>query len=696
MTAIGDIRIEVRLALQSLGQGDREGAERRLTAAMKAQPRDLGVLSILGAFLTSEKRYREAEPILRTATKSPLVSDATCFHYGLTLQHLDRPRDAAEAFGKALAKNPNNADAWFGRGSVLLEGGKPQEALAQFDRALALNPDSFLAYQNKGAALLELRRYAESVLNQDACLRINPKFAPAFIAKAEALAILKRFESALTCVDAGLSLAPDHAIGWRARAQICLGLRRIDEAIDSMRKAVSFRPAETEWRDTLIETKLRACQWSDYSGDFAALGEMIRTNGAVLPNLCVMLPFSAAEQRRAAAVRVGREARRRNAISTHPANRRSQPIRLAYLSNELRRHPTAILLVGALERHDRRRFEITVFNDEPRDGSLIQKRVIDAVDEFIDVFEIDDERLLDLIKAKRIDILVNLDFPSKAQRNSVFSRRPAPVQVNHLGYPGSAAVGGCDYLIADAIVIPPEHKQHYLEKIAYLPDCYQPNDATREISARSMRRADMGLPEDGFVFCCFNRSQKLNPEMLDGWSRILLATPGSVLWLLRDNPAAVKNLGKEAAARGVDPARLVFADSLPLDEHLARHRLADLFLDTLPYNAHTTASDALWAGLPVLTRIGETFAGRVGASLLAAIGLPELIVSTQQDYEAMAIDLAANRDRLRALADKLAANRLTTPLFDTKLYAARLDAAFEAMHARRLAGLPPDDIQAPA
>jgi predicted O-linked N-acetylglucosamine transferase (SPINDLY family) len=241
------------------------------------------------------------------------------------------------------------------------------------------------------------------------------------------------------------------------------------------------------------------------------------------------------------------------------------------------------------------------------------------------------------------------------------------VQANYLGYPGTAAVGDCDYLIADSAVIPPERRRHYLEKILYLPDSYQPNDSQREIAARPMRRGEMGLPEEGIVFCCFNRNLKLNPETLDGWSRILLASPGSVLWLLEDNLTASGNLRKEAAARGVDPPRLVFAKKVPHEDQLARHRLADLFLDTLPCNAHTTASDALWAGLPVLTRIGDTFAGRVGASLLTAIGLPEMIVATQEEYEATAIDLAANPDRLRALKEKLARNRLTAPLFDVRL-----------------------------
>ncbi|MGD1016584.1 MAG: tetratricopeptide repeat protein [Roseiarcus sp.] len=682
--------------MQALRQGDRAGAEQRLKTALRAQPRHPRLLGVLGAFLVAEKRYREAEPILRAATKAPQASDATCYHHGLALQNLDRPQEAFAAFGKALAKNPNSADAWFGRGSVLEESGQHEEAIVQFDRAIALNPDHYLAYQNKGAALLALRRYAESALNQDACLRINPSFAPAHLAKAAALARLRQFGLALASVETGLSLAPDHAVGWCKRADICLELRRLDEAIESMRKALSLQPSNKEWRDQLVALKLMACDWSSYQRDFDELRNAVRSNTAVSPQLIVRLPFSATEQF-ADAVAHGKEtAPPRKNVSLNPKAERGERIRLAYLSGELRLHPVAHLFVGVLEHHDKGRFEITVLNNERRDDSPLQKRVVDAVDEFVDVYELDDDRLVELVKKKQVDILVNLNWPDERLRKQVFSRRPAPLQVNYLSYPGTAAASECDYLIADRIVISPEHKQHYLEKIVYLPDSYQPNDARREIATRPMRRGDMGLPDEAFVFCCFNNSGKLNPDTLDGWSRILLAIPRSVLWLLQDNVAAVGNLRKEAAARGVDPGRLIFAERAPQAEHLARHRLADLFLDTLPYNAHTTASDALWAGLPVLTRIGDTFAGRVGASLLTAVGLPEMIVATQEAYEATAIDLAANPNRLRALKEKLARNRPTAPLFDTKLYTARLQAAFEAMQARRLANLPPDHISIPA
>ena len=264
--------------------------------------------------------------------------------------------------------------------------------------------------------------------------------------------------------------------------------------------------------------------------------------------------------------------------------------------------------------------------------------------------------------------------------------------MNYLGLPGTAAAPNCDYFIADPIVIPPDSRQWFAEKIVYLPDCYQPNDSKREIAAQSISRREAGLPDEAFVFCCFNNNLKLNPDTFDAWSRILSATPGSVLWLVQDSAAAIGNLKREAEARGVDPSRLFSPRRSGIAEHLARHRLADLFLDSWPYGAHTTASDALWAGLPVLTRVGETFASRVASSLLTAVGLPELIAPSREAYIATAIDLAANPDRLKALKEKLERNRATAPLFDTELYTRRLEAAFEAMHARRLANLPPDHI----
>ncbi|HEX7791942.1 MAG TPA: hypothetical protein VF467_15615, partial [Afipia sp.] len=297
-----------------------------------------------------------------------------------------------------------------------------------------------------------------------------------------------------------------------------------------------------------------------------------------------------------------------------------------------------------------------------------------------------------LLRELEIDIAVDLNGYTEGMRPGVLAHRPAPVQVNYLGFPGTLGAAYMDYIVADATVIPDRQRPFFTEKVVHLPDSYQANDRLRPISDRTFARDELGLPPDGFVFCCFNNNYKITPQTFDGWMRILVHVPGSVLWLIEDNATASANLRKEAAARGVDPQRLVFAARMVPEEHLARHRCADLFLDNMPYNAHTTASDALWAGLPLLTCAGETFAGRVAASLLRAMGLPELVTSSQDDYERLAVELATKPDRLKALRQKLADNRLTAPLFDTVRFTRHLEQAYGAMHTRRKAGQKPEHI----
>jgi predicted O-linked N-acetylglucosamine transferase (SPINDLY family) len=366
-------------------------------------------------------------------------------------------------------------------------------------------------------------------------------------------------------------------------------------------------------------------------------------------------------------------------------------IRVGYLSGEFRRQATSLLLVGVLEQHDPAQFEIFAFDNGWDDHSDTRKRIDDAV-HLVDIRGLDDDQAAAVIAENQIDILVNLNGYFGEERTAVFARRPAPVQVNYLGFPGTLGASYMDYIIADRHVIPPPDRQFYDEKVVYLPDCYQANDAGRPIASHAPGRAAFGLPEQGFVFCCFNNNYKILPAVFDAWMRILRAAPGSVLWLLQDNETASANLRKEAAARGVEAGRLIFAPRMAPPDHLARHACADLFLDTLPYNAHTTASDALWAGLPVLTCRGEAFAGRVATSLLHTVGLPELVTGNLEDYERLAIALAADLEKLPAIKQKLADYRLTAPLFDTGLFTRHIEAAYAAMHRRYRDGLPPDHI----
>ena len=362
---------------------------------------------------------------------------------------------------------------------------------------------------------------------------------------------------------------------------------------------------------------------------------------------------------------------------------------MAYLSADFYAHATAFLMAGVFEHHDRARFETDAVSFSPDDASQMRARLERAFDRFTDVHGMDDAAVAAMLREMEIDIAVDLKGYTGGARPGILAFRPAPVQIHYLAYPGTMGAGFIDYLLADRTVVPEEERKFYMEQIAYLPDSYQCNDSARRISERTATREESGLPESGFVFCCFNSNYKIMPEMFDIWMRLLHAIPGSVLWLLEENPAATANLLREAQTRGVAAERLVFAKRIALPDHLARLRNADLVLDTLPYGAHTTASDALWAGVPVLTCLGSTFAGRVAASLLWALGLPELIAHSRDEYETAARNLARDASALAAIKARLAENRDTYPLFDTARITRNLEAAYTQMWERQQRGMPP-------
>jgi predicted O-linked N-acetylglucosamine transferase (SPINDLY family) len=365
-------------------------------------------------------------------------------------------------------------------------------------------------------------------------------------------------------------------------------------------------------------------------------------------------------------------------------------IRVAYLSADFHAHATAYLMAELFERHDRARFEWWGISFGPVKSDPMRTRLEGAFDHFVDVTDRSDAEAARLLRALEIDIAVDLKGYTQDCRPGILGHRPAPLQVNYLGFPGTMGADHIQYVIGDAIVTPPEHAPFYTERIVRLPHCYQPNDRKRAIAGRTPPRAELGLPEHGFVFCCFNNNYKITPEFFGVWMRLLREVEGSVLWLLESNAESAGNLRREAAARGVDPARLVFAPHALLPEHLARQRQADLFLDTLPYNAHTTTSDALWAGLPVLTCLGQAFPGRVAASLLTACGLADMVVTDLDAYAATALKLARAPRLLQELRERLARNRLAAPLFDTERYARNLEGAYLEMQRRHQAGLPPE------
>ena len=617
---------------------------------------------------------------------------------GKSLSKLKRFDEALEAYDKALALKSDLAEARLGRGNVFTKLRRYDEAFAAYDKALALKPDLAEAWLGRGNVFTKLRRHDEAFAAYDKALALKADLAEAWLGRGNVFAELKRHDDALAAYDKALAVKADLAEAWLGRGNVFTKLRRHDDALAALDKAFALEPDLDLVEGARLHSKMNLCDWNNFSAECEHLISSVKNKNVNSSALAfVGISSSPKDQIECAKLWVANICPRSEKPIWKGEIYKHDRIRVAYLSADFHDHPVSYLMANVFEQHNRQEFETFAISFGPDNRGEMRMRLEGAFDHFIDVQSQNDADAGRLLRALEIDIAVDLMGFTGDSRTAIMAQRPAPIQVNYLGYPGTMGASYIDYLIADPVLIPSSQQKNYTEKIAYLPNSFIPNDGLkRSISGRPFSRAEFGLPEAGFVFCCFNNAFKLNPHLFETWMKILKTVTGSVLWLSDTNATAVSNLKKEAAATGINPDRLIFAKRLPSSaDHLARHRLADLFLDTLPYNAHTTASDALWAGLPVLTQIGETFAGRVAASLLTAIGLPELITTTQKAYENLAIELATNSDKLTAIKSKLANNRLTTPLFDTRLFTRHIEAAYTAMYERLQAGLPPEHICVP-
>ena len=605
------------------------------------------------------------------------------FNRGLTLSALRRREDAIASYDRAISVNPNHADAYFNRGNEWQSLGGIEAAIASYDRAIALQPGFFDAHLNRGSALIGSRRYYAALEAFDQAIALRPDHAPGYFNRAGALQHLGEYVAAVASYETALSIDPNYADAHANRGRALRELRRYEAAIASYDKAISLTGDCASLRADRRHLMMQVCDWAELSDDLARIEADLSTNSAASnPFYLLALSDSPAVQRRAAEKWVREHYPPIDSRAYLSARHASERIHLGYFSTDYHEHATAYLIAQLFELHDRSRFRISAFSFGPDSNGPMRKRLRNACDEFIDVRHCSDGEAVAIARNRRIDIAIDLKGFTAENRAGIFARRAAPLQVNYLGFPGTMGASYMDYLVADLTLIPEESRPHYAEKIIYLPHSYQANDATRKISDRVPSRAELGLPECGFVYCCFNNSYKILPFIFDRWMRVLTRVEDSVLWLLGDNSTAMRNLRREAEARKVSPQRLVFADRIDLADHLARHRRADLFLDTLPCNAHTTASDALWAGVPVLTCSGESFAARVSASLLRAIGMPELIVPDLERYEELAVHLGTHSGDLDELRRRLSANRLTMPLFDSLRHTRDLEAAFIDLYHR--------------
>ncbi|MGH8199509.1 MAG: tetratricopeptide repeat protein [Steroidobacteraceae bacterium] len=676
--------------LRSLGRP--EDALESYTRAIAIQPGHAEAHNNRGVTLHELGRFEEAVASYdRALAARPDHADAYN-NRGASLHKLGRLEEALASHEQAIAIAPENAEAHNGRGVILTELERFDEALASYALALALDPEYAEAYSNRGTALRALKRHAEALASYERTLEIEPDYVNALRNKGAVLVELKRFEEALACYERGLALRQDVEF-YAAQAAALHELKRTEEAVECYERVRALAPDAGFLLGTCRHARMHVCDWTDFESDVARLADGIGEGRPVAKPFPVLsLLDSPALQRKAADTWLRLECSPR--VKLPPLGRypRHDRIRIGYFSADLRNHAVALLTAELFETHDRSRFELTAFSLGADVRDALRTRIEPAFDRFLVVGGQSDHDIAALARRLEIDIAVDLGGYTGDARPHILALRAAPVQVSYLGYLGSMGGDFMDYLIADPVIIPPEARPHYAEKIAYLPS-YQANDSKRMVADRTFTRAELGLPPNGIAFCCFNASWKITPETFASWMRILSEVPGSALLLLAGTPAVEHNLRRQAAAHGVTPERLVFGGILTFENYLARYRAADLFLDTAPYNAGTTGSDALWAGLPVLTCIGSAFAARVGASLLTAVGLPELIAPDRATYERLAIELATQPERLAEIRRRLARNRATCTLFDARGFTGSLEALYERMYLRQQAGLAPEHLE---
>jgi protein O-GlcNAc transferase len=630
---------------------------------------------------------------------------------GNALLQLGRVEEALGAFDTALALRADHIEALVGRGNALAQLHRPQDAVAVFGRAIQLQPSHVLALHGRGLALAMLDQYEEALEVFDQGLQLAPRSRPLLHGFGSALLALGRAEEALAAFDKALAITPNQpdVLGQRAAALRALGrhaeaagggatvsaavsreaeahydrglslwaLSRREEAIASYEKAAALDDPRA--LSKLAIGRLIVADWARATDIPAALRRRIAEGSFVDPLTTLAFGLEPSVRLDAArnCIRVFAPVTKTPFVHATPTA--VDKLRIAYVSGDFRQHPVGVAVVELLERHDKTRFEIIGVSHGPNDASDTRARIVAAFDQFHDIAPATDHQIAGLLNGLQVHVAVDLNGLSGGCRPDIFAYRPAPIQVSYLGFAGTTGADFIDYILADATALPFDEQPFFTERIVHLPDCYHANDATRAIAPQTPARGELGLPDQGFVFCCFNQCYKIAPPVFDVWMRLLAKVPGSVLWLSDMNDLARDNLRRVAAARGIAPDRIVFAPYVVrVEDYLARQRAADLFLDTLPYNAHSTTCDALFAGLPVVTCTGNTFPSRVAASMLAAAGVPELVTHSLEDYEALALDLATDPARLQAMRRKLA-NRPTSPLFDGDRFRRGIEAAYATM-----------------
>jgi len=684
--------------------------------AIQINPQNAIYYNSMGNVLNTQGKLEEVVACFRKAIEiKPDYADAYN-NMGNALRAQGRTEEAIACFQKALAIKPGNAIVYYNMGNALNIQGKAEEAISCFRKAIEIKPDYTEVLNNMGVALNNRNRLDEAIacfqkaiaIKSDyveahnnmgnalkdqgeldkavdyfrKALEIKPDYAQAYYNMGNILNTQGKTDEAIACFRKAIKIKPDYAEAYNKLGLALERQDKIEEAITFYRKALEIKPSLDEAYNHLALQLQHTCAWEkfeDLTGKFdetSSLGIGRRET-----------PFFSVTKDADPSRNLAMAKLCNNDITRHISSLKVRfsfddrisdktKITVGYLSNDYNNHPTAHLMLSLFKLHSRDEFEVFCYSYGRNDKSYYRKQIEQDCDKFVDIVNLSDVDAAKCIYDDRVDILVELKGYTADNRLSICGLRPSPVQVSYLGFPGTTGADFIDYIITDRIVTPEDQAPYYTENFVYLPHCYQINDNIQPISNREWKRTDFGLPEGGFVFCSINQLYKVEPVMFDLWMNILRQVPESVLWLMSGNEIAEKNLRREAEARGIKPERLIFLGKLLKDKHLARLRLADLALDTRIVNGHTTTSDALWAGVPVITLEGNHFASRVSTSVLTAVGLPDLITHSLEEYESLAVRLAFNSSELQVIQDRLAKNRLTEPLFDTSRFTVNLEKAY--------------------
>ena len=599
---------------------------------------------------------------------------------------------ALQNYSKALHFKKDSCELHYNIARLYDDLKQLNAALVHYKQAVQIDPSYAEAWCNLGVDLAQMRRYEEALQSYERALDLRPNDPTTWSNKGVALSAVKKLNEALSAYEKAIQLSPTYAQAWLNKASFLHDQKQYPQAIAAYEEALRLDPKLHFAAGEMLHAKMKICDWNNIDAEIDHLERSIEANQLTSSPFPVVVASSSEA--------INFKVAKLYAEDQFPAfvkpkfhvKDAEQKIRIGYFSNDYFNHATAFLMAELFELHNRKRFEIIAFSFSPDTQDVMQIRLKKNFDQFIDVSKMSDKEVAALSRELQVDIAVDLKGYTTGSRPGIFALGAAPIQINYLGYPGTMGADFIDYIVADEMLIPERNQKYFAEKIVYLKNSYQVNDSKRLISDRKFSRTEFFLPEDKFVFCCFNNNYKILPNTFDRWARILLKVPDSVLWLLADNLLAKQNLILQAKSRGIAKDRLIFAERMDLPEHLARHQLADLFLDTLPCNAHTTASDSLWAGLPVLTQLGETLAGRVAGSLLRAVGLPELVALNPDEYEELAVELAKSPLKLKKIKEKLAINRMSSPLFDASSFTREIEEAFIKIYERHQAGLPPENL----